>query len=167
MDDDIVFEPSVLEKNYAFLSLLKREYLNSIIGGAMLYQEKMWCQLTSGEKWFANKIRSYRYNFNKDLRVLKNVILNEQENDINCNGWYYCCIPTKIITKNSLPLPIFIHNDDVEYGVRNEKNGIILLNGISVWHPSIYGKGPITNIYYNNRNLLILKAVHGVNSKFY
>ena len=34
-----------------------------------------------------------------------------------------------------LPIPAFIHFDDIEYGVRHSDKGVILINGICVWHP--------------------------------
>ena len=52
-------------------------------------------------------------------------------------------------------MPYFIHLDDIEYGMRNYNNGIILLNGISVWHPSFVNKSPLWYGYYDMRNQLL------------
>ncbi len=163
MDDDITFEPTAIERNYTFLVLLKKEYEKSMIGGAMFFQDEMYKQATSGEKWENKRIVRKE---NLDLRKEKNVLFNEVEEEVNFNGWFYCCIPTKVITEDNLPLPIFIHMDDTEYGVRNQ-NGLILLNGIAVWHPTLVNKGPMTNIYYNVRNMMIMHAKYGKNSKFH
>ena len=43
----------------------------------------------------------------------------------------------------------------MEYGVRNEKNGTILLNGICVWHPQGINKAATRMTYYDIRNMLI------------
>lgn len=163
MDDDIIFDSSVVEKTYSFLSLLKKEYSKCMIGGAMLLENNRGIQAVSGEQW-NGKNRVMR-NANLDLIVEENIVKNELEGEINYNGWWYCCIPTSIITRNNLPLPIFIHMDDVEYGIRNQ-NGLIVLNGIGVWHPDFVNKGPITNTYYNVRNKLIIDSKYGQNKKF-
>ena len=52
-------------------------------------------------------------------------------------------------------MPLFIHYDDAEYGIRNIKNGLLFINGICVWHPSPVNKDPFWMIYYNVRNRLI------------
>ena len=164
MDDDITLDTNVLEKTYAFLTILKKEYANYMLGGAMLLEDQKYIQAVSGEEWTPKK--TILRKANADLRNEINVLKNEIEEPVNYNGWWYCCIPVSIIKKDNLPLPIFIHMDDVEYGVRN-KNGVILLNGICVWHPSFINKGPITNTYYNTRNKLIIDAKYGHTSKIY
>lgn len=164
MDDDITIDANVIERTYALLSILKKEYNRYMVGGAMLLEDNKKIQAVSGEQWTAKK--TIMRNMNLDLTKEKNILINEKEEEINYNGWWYCCIPTKIITKDNLPLPIFIHMDDVEYGIRNQ-NGIIVLNGIGVWHPSFVSKGPITNTYYNVRNKLILDSKYGKSTKLY
>lgn len=156
MDDDITLSSSVIERTFSFLKILKKEFSKKMIGGAMLYQEQQYSQGESGAEWINTK--SKLRNSNYDLRNEELIILNELDDiNINYNGWWYCCIPTTIITKNNLPLPLFIHMDDVEYGLRN-KEGFIMLNGICVWHPNVENKGPITNYYYNYRNMLIMNS---------
>ena len=156
MDDDITLDSSTIEKTFAFLKILRDEFSEKMIGGAMLYQEQKYIQAEAGALW--NSSISVIRNHNFDLRKEDIIVKNELDGqEINYNGWWYCCIPTKIITKDNLPLPIFIHMDDMEYGMRNE-HGFILLNGICVWHPNLVNKGPVTNFYYNSRNMLILNS---------
>lgn len=160
MDDDILIDYNVLERNYVFLQLLKSEFKDSMIGGAMLREDAMYLQHASTEYWSPKYSKALKQNL--DLRKLKNVLHNEREEPGNYNGWWYCCIPTSIISENNLPIPIFIHYDDIEYGVRNKRD-IISLNGIAVWHPKIQNKGSNMLIYYNTRNLLIVQALHAPN----
>ena len=153
LDDDILLDAHAIEKNAAFLSLLKPEKRKSVIGGAMFSTEKKYWQFESASKW-----QDIGFRFNRrdvDLRLIENVVLNEQPYDVNYNAWCYCCIPFEIAKNNNLPIPIFFHMDDVEYGLRNGLP-VITLNGINVWH--LYKKGivPAKNIYYDIRNKLIM-----------
>ena len=95
--------------------------------------------------------------FNKkwDMRFADAVACNEVINPMNYSGWWYSVIPASIINENNLPIPLFIHYDDIEYGIRNEENGTILINGICVWHPQGANKAPISMNYYDVRNMLI------------
>ena len=90
-----------------------------------------------------------------NLSCFSAVCANYSASDINYTGWWYCCIPSCIVTEKNLPMPYFIHLDDIEYGMRNYNNGIILLNGISVWHPSFVNKSPLWYGYYDMRNQLL------------
>ncbi|MEI3199181.1 MAG: hypothetical protein V8S12_01795 [Lachnospiraceae bacterium] len=66
--------------------------------------------------------------------------MNEQELATEYTGWWYTCIPLRCIDNDNLPLPIFIHRDDVEYGLRVGKKKFIFLNGIGVWHEAFEKK---------------------------
>lgn len=153
MDDDIILDPYVILKVYRLIKILKEEYVDSVIGGAMFSIVDQYLQFENGASWRNNGF-SFN-NRNLDLRISKNVILNERNNDVNYNAWCFCCIPFKVVTSNNLPLPIFFHMDDVEYGLRNGLN-VILLNGICVWHA--YSRLIVNpkNDYYDIRNRLIM-----------
>ena len=153
LDDDIVLDVHAIEKTATFLSLLKPEKRKSVIGGAMFSTERKYLQFESASKW-----QDIGFKFNRrdvDMRLAENIVLNELVYDVNYNAWCYCCIPFEVVKDNNLPLPIFFHMDDVEYGLRNALP-VITLNGINVWH--LYKKGivPAKNIYYDTRNKLIM-----------
>lgn len=156
MDDDIVLDFQVLEKTYRFLTYILTDYESSMIGGALLAKETPSMQVENG-CIFTERGEYIKVNPKLELNNINNIVRNEQISNANYNGWYYCCIPSKIITKNNLPLPIFIHYDDVDYGTRNNYPQI-QLGGIAVWHPNTVGKDPLWMTYYNMRNLLILKS---------
>lgn len=154
MDDDIILDYRIIERTYLFLSFLKPQYRKNMIGGSMFAIEEKSKQIENGALFKQKRINIIK----KDLQLsnLKDVVENEIESILaNYNGWFYCCIPTQIIHENNLPLPIFIHYDDVEYGVRNALP-IITINGICVWHPTPDGKAPLWMTYYNERNRRIL-----------
>lgn len=153
LDDDIVLSVNAIERNIAFLSLLLPQHRRSVVGGAMFSTDERYLQFESAAKW-----QRTGFVFNRrdiDMRDNINILLNEQKYDVNYNAWCYCCIPFDVVTKNNLPLPIFFHMDDVEYGLRNNLP-VITLNGINVWH--LYKKALVNakNDYYDVRNKLIM-----------
>ena len=153
MDDDIVLSTDVLERTYHFLQLIDDEHKEMMVGGEMFTLSKRYRQYEAGATWKGTAVQFYNRMW--DLRRQNCVAANEAENPINYSGWWYSVIPTSIITKDNLPIPLFIHYDDMEYGVRNEKNGTILLNGICVWHPQGVNKAASRMIYYDVRNMMI------------
>lgn len=156
MDDDIILDYRIIERTYIFLSFLKSQYSKNMIGGSMLALEEKSKQIENGALFKLRKIYSPKRNL--QLTNLKDIVENEIESSpLNYNGWFYCCIPTTIIHENNLPLPIFIHYDDLEYGVRNGLS-IITINGICIWHPTFVGKDPLWMTYYNERNNRIFLA---------
>ena len=157
-DDDIVLDCRIIERTYIFVQFLKKEYDGNMIGGALLSLEEKNTQVENGGIFFKNKILR---NKGFDLKRLSFLLSNEECVDIaNHNGWFYCCIPTNIVKRDNLPLPIFIHYDDVEYGVRNQRE-VININGICIWHPTTTGKDPLWMSYYNTRNHIIVMSSLG------
>ena len=86
-------------------------------------------------------------------------LFNEFEENAQFNAWWYCTIPIDIVRDDNLPLPIFIRGDDVEYGLRNMKQ-LILMNGICVWHEPFEKKYSSCLFYYILRNRLIDNSLH-------
>lgn len=158
MDDDASISISAIEKTYLMLSYLKEEYFGYTIGGELLKLDKKYIQYEAGACWNKGYIKALKHLY--DLRDLKNVINNEIEEKNDYAGWWYCCIPLREINMDNLPLPIFIHRDDIEYGIRVGRERFIFMNGICIWHEAFEGKMPGVLEYYDIRNLAILNAIH-------
>lgn len=158
MDDDASIEPESVERTYSLLCLLKDEYKNAIVSGAMLREDYPSVQFESGAYWNKGNIKALNNNLDmtEDISILKNEIIDK---NVEYAGWWYCTIPLIKVEEVSLPLPIFIHRDDIEYGIRL-KEPFILLNGICVWHEPFENKMPGVLEYYDIRNLAILNAIH-------
>ncbi len=156
MDDDILLDTSVLERTWFLLSYLKPEYQHAILGGEMFELDRKYMQFEAGAltSWQINEFYHRYY----DMRRADMVSANEQETPINYSGWWYNCIPTTEIQADNLPIPAFIHFDDIEYGVRHSDKGLILINGICVWHPQAPNKAAVSMSYYDTRNALIAEA---------
>lgn len=165
MDDDILLDCDAIDRTYIFLSVLKEEYKSAMIGGGMLVLSEKYRQFESAALYYHGDLSFTQKNV--DLRTIRNVISNEQYRDNNYNAWCYCCMPLSAIREDNLPLPLFIHMDDVEYGVRNKFN-VITLNGISVWHPFFSNQRGAHIVYYDVRNkLIVMSELGGVDIRDY
>ncbi|MCD8286901.1 MAG: hypothetical protein LUD50_06735 [Clostridia bacterium] len=167
MDDDVIFDPESIYRTYSILALLKPEYIDAFVGGAMFFADKQYMQYANGEYWHDvvvnNKNASQyitKFNFRMDMRRIKDVCKNEELTNSNYQAWWFCAVPMSICRKDNLGLPLFIKSDDIEYGIRNLKD-LILLNGINIWHASFDAKYLPSNEYYAARNYLIITSVHG------
>lgn len=159
MDDDVVIQPESIYRTYTILKVLRPEFKDSYIGGAMLRIDKQWYQTESGSLWNSGNLIGRKSGL--DLRNLDACLYNEFEEKCDYNAWWYCTIPMRYVREDNLPIPIFIRGDDVEYGIRNMKN-LILMNGICVWHEPFEFKYSSSMYYYIFRNRLIDNAIHGI-----
>lgn len=75
----------------------------------------------------------------------------------NFNGWWLFGGSRAAFVRNGMPLPIFVHLDDVDYGVRADIGGrrTWTVPGIAVWHEPFYAKVEGWFAFYNIRNELI------------
>ena len=124
MDDDIVICPEALFRTYALLRCRKDEYEDVFVGGAMMRLDNRSIQVESGASWNAGKLVSNKQGL--DMRYLEDVLMNEVEEYTEYNAWWYCCTPMRLVSKQNLPMPIFIRGDDLEYGLRNMKHLILM-----------------------------------------
>ncbi len=155
MDDDVEILPEGLTRTYTMLRCLREQYFSAFIAGAMLRLDRKYMQHENGAVWNGGKCQFAGRGI--DLRMFSNVVRNEEETDRDYAAWWYCCIPVENVREDNLPIPVFIHEDDVEYSLRNA-GGIITLNGIAVWHPVAVNRRISSNEYYNLRNMLIVNA---------
>lgn len=157
MDDDILLDTEALVKTYRMLTIIKDEYVDAFIGGAMLRNDLMDIQVEAGASWNAGKLISYKGGL--PLGDTEPCLYNETEERYEFNAWWYCCFPIGVVRDDNLPLPIFIRGDDLEYGLRNMKT-LILMNGICVWHEPFENKYSSFLEYYIIRNKLIDNSFH-------
>lgn len=158
MDDDATISSASIELNYILLSYLKPEYFGHTIGGKLLVLNVPFLQFEAGAQWNKGKIKALKNEL--DIRELDKVLENEiEDKEVEYAGWWYCCIPLSEIDDDNLPLPIFIHRDDIEYGLRIGRGRFIFLNGICIWHEAFAGKMPGMLDYYDIRNEAIINAI--------
>lgn len=162
MDDDVIINPDSIYRTFMILSLLKDEYQDAFVGGAMLRLDKQFIQTEAGARWNKGYLISHKSGLN--LLDADACLYNEFEEKTEFNAWWYCAFPAHIISDTNLPLPIFIRGDDVEYGLRNLTN-LILMNGICVWHEPFENKYASSMYYYIFRNRLIDNSIHNMKYK--
>ena len=158
MDDDVVFIPDSFKRLYMMLSLIKDEYSDYFVSGAMLNMDAPNIQHENTgklvEEGYCIPLHSGR-----DLNIWDQVLLNEIDSgDMSYRyaAWWFCCIPTTVATEDNLPLPVFVRGDDMEYSLRNNAK-FITMNGISISHMGFVGKfnAPM-DFYQSKRNELIV-----------
>ncbi len=167
MDDDVTVLPESIKRTYCLLRLLKEEYRDSFISGAMLFYEDPAKQhedigtIINNGRGCSFKPLKKELNHEKIEDNLENERIIENQHN-TYSAWWYCCIPMNVIKKNGLPLPLFIRGDDCEYSLRCKAN-IITMNGICVWHMGFSAKYNATfDLYQKYRNWLIMQATSGV-----
>ncbi len=156
MDDDVVFEFSVIARTWYLLSLLSEKYKDASIGGSMLILEQPFMQYEYGGTF--NGLNFKVINSRLDMRLAKNLLKNQNAAKPDYVGWWYCCMPVSAVDEYGLPMPFFIKGDDVEYAMRAVKQWI-RMSGIAVWHQDFAGKYTGTLEYYIKRNLAIATAL--------
>lgn len=160
MDDDVIIMPESLKRTYTLLSLMKGEYKDHFIAGAMLKMEQMNEQhedigyVTDNGYYTPQKQTMYIHYINNIVR--NEELLNNPERTYA--GWWYCCIPIKNIRLDNLPLPVFVRGDDAEFSIRNNAK-YISLNAICIWHIGFKLKySEAIEWYQILRNALITQA---------
>ena len=162
MDDDVNFSAESFKRLYKLLSIIRSEYKEYFVSGAML---KMNAPNIQHED--IGKLNRMGYHEalkpNLDLNLWDSVLINEKIDDSSEHkyaAWWFCCIPVGVARLDNLPLPVFVRGDDVEYSLRNNAK-FISMNGICIWHDGFEGKFSAALEYYQvERNELILTAMH-------
>jgi len=168
LDDDAVFDPEIFLRLVGILKALKPEFEDITVGGAMWREDMPYMLYAFGEYHYKFKVNSPAHML--DLRDFETCIRQE----LTCNnmdkslysGWWCCTYSMKIITKENLPMPLFIHFDDILFCRQHCGGRIALIPGIGVWHQGFELRFPGVNHYYNTRNQLITAAVLDDNAPF-
>jgi galactofuranosylgalactofuranosylrhamnosyl-N-acetylglucosaminyl-diphospho-decaprenol beta-1,5/1,6-galactofuranosyltransferase len=166
MDDDVVCEPESIVRAATFGDLCRRP---TIVGGHMfsLYSR---AQLHS----FGEIINKYRFwwmspptvenDWDFAGRNLRSARWLHRRIDVDFNGWFMCLIPTEVLRRVGLSLPLFIKWDDSEYGVRAAEHGFptVTLPGTAVWHVPWTDKNDALDwqSYFHQRNRTIAALLH-------
>lgn len=158
-DDDISIDKNSINKTLAILKGIKPEYSDYFISGAMLSADENWLQYERNAS--LSKTGFIHHGAYEDTRswdvAYYSAIVPAHP---GIAGWWYCCIPIKVINEYNLPIPVFVRGDDVEYSIRCSKN-ILSFNGICVWHEPFFKKyNEVMEDYYLVRNLAIISLIY-------
>lgn len=163
MDDDAVVEPDALVRLYGVLSTLKPEWKEAAIGGTLMREDYPHILFCAGEVWENGKIKNPEKNLDvRDFSTASCSYLTGTGNEHRWySGWWCCCYPLATVRADNLPLPLFIHRDDIEYCLRNMDKGLLFFNGIGVWHKGFELAFESSTLYYDIRNELIAITLYG------
>ena len=157
MDDDVEITAETFYRLYSLLRLLKDEYSETVVGGRMFRMDRREIQYTASEVWNGGNI--IHIGENQDMTRWENLPeMNSRSGEYS--GWWFACF-TMDFARENLPLPFFLHCDDVEYGLRHGGMPIIL-NGIQVWHETYEYRKSMMVEYYDTRNSLIVNTLRDV-----
>ena len=162
MDDDVIVMPDSIKRTFALLRLMKPEYQQYFISGAMMLYEEVNVQHED-----IGTLRDDCYFIPLKPRYRQENLWDNLMNEGQFNewkrmyaAWWYCCIPMQKIKENGLPLPIFVRVDDCEYSLRSNAK-FISMNGICIWHMGFGGKyNTAMEQYQQLRNWFILQAMN-------
>ena len=157
MDDDIVLNPDALVRTYGLLSYARDQYKRSSVAGAMLRLDRRYTLHEVAANWAGGD--PIVTNQGMDLRKFVHVMKNEELRQGDYAAWWYACYPLSVVREDNMPIPFFLHMDDVEYGLRN-RNGVMTLNGINVWHSVFENKRASSLSYYDIRNIMLTNAIY-------
>lgn len=162
MDDDALFDPDLFIRVYGFLSMLKECHRTVTLGGTLLREDYPYLQQACGE-WF-DHFAVRNEHLLVDLRSYKNCtepyMCRVDEAQERYSGWWCCCYSMEVVRRDNLPIPLFLHHDDIEFGIRNREHGIVFLNGVGVWHKGFELTFTGGNLYYDVRNSLITTSLY-------
>lgn len=161
LDDDADVEPTAIARmtNIFCLSLDPDVF----IGGAQLDVYDPVRLADGGAHWVPDRFeRPFGRLPPSDLGELSAKDALMRNHSLNFNGWWLFGGHVDGFRKFGMPLPCFVHLDDVEYGVRLTMRGghVLSVPGIAVWHEPYYAKPEGWFAYYNIRNELIRLSCH-------
>ena len=161
MDDDAIMDPELFVRAYGFLGMRKDEWEDITLGGSLWREDFPYIQQAAGE-WFKDFAVQNDFPL-ADLRETKTCMEPYMCEAVHAHtpysGWWCCCMSLNIVRGDNLPIPLFLHHDDIEFGIRNQRSGIVFLNGFGVWHKGFELTFPGVNTYYDVRNTLITTAL--------
>ncbi|SEG79553.1 galactofuranosylgalactofuranosylrhamnosyl-N-acetylglucosaminyl-diphospho-decaprenol beta-1,5/1,6-galactofuranosyltransferase [Thermomonospora echinospora] len=166
LDDDVITEPEGILRAVAFADLARTP---TIVGGHMfsLYDRSVlhaYGETLEQYRWFWGPAPNTKHGHDFAARGLRQTPWLHRRIDVDYNGWWMCLIPTEVIRKIGLSLPMFIKWDDAEYGIRAGKAGFptVSLPGVAVWHVPWHEKDDTIDwqAYFHERNRLVSALIH-------
>ncbi|ORC18852.1 MULTISPECIES: glycosyltransferase [Rothia] len=167
LDDDVVVEPESILRLITFADYCKNP---TIVGGHMFDMYDRSVLHAFGE--VVNPWRTFYDKPYDDMSLghdlgksnLRSTHWMHRRVDVDYNGWWMCLIPTEVINRIGLSLPLFLKWDDAEYGLRAKEAGVATVSfpGAGLWHVSWQDKDDSVGwqAYFHERNRLITALIH-------
>ena len=168
-DDDAEVEPDAIHRTIEYLSQLPSEKKAVCISGIMLDSDYPDIVYEAGARISDGNLVPLKHG--ADISTEAGLLALEKQEHIDFANWTYFCVPVSLVKEHGLPLPMFVREDDVEYGLRL-KAEIVTVPGVYVRHPTYTSDYSPVNYYYYVRNRLAALCCSGdpdisVLSKFF
>ena len=150
-DDDAEIEPDAIRRTIEYLSQLPPEKKDVCISGIMLDSHKPYIVYEAGAQISDGNLIPLKHG--ADISTDEGLLALEEQEYIDFANWTYFCVPVSLVKEHGLPLPMFVREDDVEYGLRL-KAEIVTVSGVYVKHPTYTSDYNPVNYYYYVRNRL-------------
>jgi glycosyltransferase involved in cell wall biosynthesis len=159
LDDDVRLEPEIVPRLRSLLAYLARP---TTIGGQMLDLTRPTMLFASHEAIDLNRLELLNPLRDVDLSAPGATALFARQRSGDYAAWWCCCIAAESL-RETLPLPMFVRHDDIEYGLHTTGRGsaVVTMPGIFVWHEPFGPKVKLWYTFYDRRNKLIVGAIHG------
>ncbi len=157
-DDDAELDPPSLIHTFEFLKHLMPDYYELCVCGTMLDFNNPNIVCESGVMIHNGVPRPLKKGV--DITTPEGQLALSVYEHIDYGNWTYFCLPVSLIKKHGLPLPMFVREDDVEYGLRLGAD-IVTLPGVYVRHPTYTSSYRPVNYYYYARNRLVALCSSG------
>jgi len=157
-DDDALVSRESVFRMVMFAGMLRPEFSDACIAGTMLDIGDPSIVYESGAQVVSGCLQSLKKGL--DISNDKDLIELFGDERIDYVNWTFLCIPSSAFREHGLPLPLFIHEDDVEFGLRIKRK-TITLPGLYIWHPAYSDKFAPINYYYYSRNRMVVLSCSG------
>jgi galactofuranosylgalactofuranosylrhamnosyl-N-acetylglucosaminyl-diphospho-decaprenol beta-1,5/1,6-galactofuranosyltransferase len=159
MDDDAVTEPESVLRAAAFQSLAREDMG---VGGQMLDMLRPLEVYEAGALVDPGTLGIKTPVHRLHVETMGALATFLDVGYTHYNAWWFFAFPLRLLDRFGFPLSIFIRGDDVEFGYRLHKAGVLTTTvpGLGVWHEPFYLKRGGWQAYYDLRNMLILTSVH-------
>ena len=162
----MLVEPEGIARAVAFADLAATP---TIVGGHMfsMYERSVLHAVGEGVnryRWFWGPVNGTIYGHDFKAANLRQTTGLHRRVDVDYNGWWMCLIPTQVVRRLGLSLPVFIKWDDAEYGLRAKAAGFptVTLPGAAVWHVPWTDKDDTVDwqAYFHARNRLLVALLY-------
>ena len=161
-DDDALLSKESVFRMMSFLGLIDDEYCDANLCGIMMDINNPTKVYEAG----AQMDRCRLVPLCNGTDVTSDYIALMNESRVDYSNWTCLCIPATVVKGAGLPLPMFIREDDVEYGLRMKKHTIVL-PGLFVWHQNYADSySPVYYYYYVRNRMVALSVSDMLNKEF-
>jgi galactofuranosylgalactofuranosylrhamnosyl-N-acetylglucosaminyl-diphospho-decaprenol beta-1,5/1,6-galactofuranosyltransferase len=154
MDDDVSFDPEILERTIALMAHATDPML--CVAGAMLANQRPTEIFEAGAGFCGTRLdTNHPFGQGLDLEEPDELLRADVENGpIDYGAWWFYAFPLTLTRAN--PLPVFVRGDDVLWGLLHAGGHTVTCRGIGLWHDDFETRNGPHAWFYETRNLALV-----------